>query len=300
MGLQKCALNLNRAGRELQPHGTPEFPCAGYSSVYTDRTEEVIPWHWHKEIEIVYLKSGNLKLQIPGKTFYLKEGECLAINSNILHFAAANHSCDLHSLVFHPMLVAGNEDSIFSNKYITPLMNCSSFDGCLLNQISTDNRCCPQEFNRAFEAFCLEIPGYEFIVRETLSHICLALHQNFEHEIDSGDAELDTDSMRIQQMLDYIHGHYHENLELSQIARAADIGERECLRCFKRVIQTSPMQYLLKYRTTQGASILLRNPGTSVSHIASMCGFNSPSNFSQMFKRYFNCTPREYRRNSGR
>ena len=26
MALQDCALNLNRAGRELQPHGTPDFP----------------------------------------------------------------------------------------------------------------------------------------------------------------------------------------------------------------------------------------------------------------------------------
>lgn len=30
MALQDCALNLNRTGRELQPHGTPDFPCAGY------------------------------------------------------------------------------------------------------------------------------------------------------------------------------------------------------------------------------------------------------------------------------
>ena len=35
MALQDCTLNLNRTGRELQPHGTPDFPCAGYSSVYT-------------------------------------------------------------------------------------------------------------------------------------------------------------------------------------------------------------------------------------------------------------------------
>lgn len=299
MGLQDCTLNLNRAGRELQPHGTPDFPCAGYSSTYTDSAGDVIPWHWHDDLELIYIESGYMKLQVPGKTFHLTQGEGAAINSNILHFAAAEPYCELHSLVFHPMLVTGSENSIFANKYITPLLNCNSFDGCLLNQISTDILCCPQEFDEAFKAFRLETPGYEFIVREKLSHICLALHQNYEHEIDLGDTESDPDSIRIQQMLDYIHSHYHENLELSRIAKAADIGERECLRCFKRVIQTSPMQYLLKYRTAQGASILLKNPNASVSHIASICGFNSPSNFSQMFKRYFNCTPREYRKNSG-
>lgn len=42
--------------------------------------------------------------------------------------------------------------------------------------------------------------------------------------------------------------------------------------------------------------MLLRSPHSSISSIAGMCGFNSPSNFSQMFARYFKCTPREYRK----
>ena len=53
MALQDCALNLNRAGRELQPHGMPDFPCAGYSSVYTDSAGDVVPWHWHEDLEVI-------------------------------------------------------------------------------------------------------------------------------------------------------------------------------------------------------------------------------------------------------
>ena len=83
MGLQKCALNLNRIGKELQPHGTAQFPCAGYAAVYTDKPEDVIPWHWHEELEIVYVETGSLKLQIPGKTFHLGQGEGFVINSCI-------------------------------------------------------------------------------------------------------------------------------------------------------------------------------------------------------------------------
>ena len=105
MGLQKCALNLNRIGKELQPHGTAQFPCAGYSAVYTDKPEDVIPWHWHEELEIVYVETGSLKLQIPGKTFHLGQGEGFVINSNLPHYAAAENFCDLHSLVFHPVLI---------------------------------------------------------------------------------------------------------------------------------------------------------------------------------------------------
>ena len=91
---------------------------------------------------------------------------------------------------------------------------------------------------------------------------------------------------------------YHCRVSLSDIAGTADIGERECLRCFQKTIQLSPIQYLIKYRIMQGAEMLLCEPESSISEIAISCGFDSPSNFARIFKRFYDCTPREYRKNS--
>ncbi|HBE79959.1 MAG TPA: hypothetical protein DDW65_19595 [Firmicutes bacterium] len=107
----------------------------------------------------------------------------------------------------------------------------------------------------------------------------------------------DIDSLRIKKMIDYIHDHYTERLELAPIAKTAGIGERECLRYFQRMIQISPLQYLIKYRVTKGASMLLDDKTCSVSDVSIRCGFDSPSNFIQTFKRFFKCSPREYRKN---
>ena len=41
--------------------------------------------------------------------------------------------------------------------------------------------------------------------------------------------------------------------------------------------------------------MLRANPGFSVSQIAAACGFDSPSNFSKMFRRFYGLSPREYR-----
>ena len=139
MALQDCALNLNRAGRELQPHGMPDFPCAGYSSVYTDSAGDVVPWHWHEDLEVIYVESGHLRLQVPGKTFHLKHGEGAVVNSNILHFAAAEPLCELHSLVFHPLLVTGGQDSVFFKRYVAPLLQCRIFDCCPLDPLAEDS-----------------------------------------------------------------------------------------------------------------------------------------------------------------
>ena len=46
---------------------------------------------------------------------------------------------------------------------------------------------------------------------------------------------------------------------------------------------------------TQGAELLLRHPERSVSELSLACGFGSPSNFAKQFRRFYRCTPREYR-----
>lgn len=293
MALQECGLNLNKVSKELQPHGSLEFPCAGYSSCHTDRQGDVIPWHWHEEIEIMYIENGQLKVKIPSNTFLLEKGNCMVINSNILHYAAAVTECKLHSLVFNQRLITGNEDSIFAKKYMQPLLTCNHFSHYFIK--SGKNEEVTAWFNRAFEALAQDYYGYEFTVRENLSRICLFLYGEFNLQTNMQNVRLNQDNLRVRKMLAYIHKNFADDISLSQISSAADISERESLRCFRKTIQLSPIQYLLKYRIMQGAEMLLRNPADSISEIATLCGFDSPSNFAKIFKRFYNCTPREYR-----
>ena len=50
MALSKCALNTNNKKKELQPHGSIEFPCAAYESSHTDSICDFISWHWQAEL----------------------------------------------------------------------------------------------------------------------------------------------------------------------------------------------------------------------------------------------------------
>jgi len=293
MGIQTCTLNLNHTRKELYPHGTAAFPCAAYWKEYFDTPEDIIRWHWHEALEILYIKSGNLELRIPSKTFHLTEGACMIINSNVLHYAIAEPRCELQSLVFHPTLITGTNDSVFSVKYLHPLLSLTSFDAFLFHRENEMKQI--ENFIIAFKALANDDTGFEFTVREYLTKICYFLYLQFEHEIKKKETLQNLDHLRIRQMLDYIHTHFSGSISLSDIAKASLISERECLRCFQRTIRLSPMQYLLKYRIMQGASTLVEQPTRSISDIASSCGFDSPSHFSKMFRRFYHCTPREYR-----
>ena len=292
MPLQECGLNLNRVSMELQPHGSTEFPCAGYSSSHTDRPEDAIPWHWHEEMELVYIARGGMNVKTPGKSFVLVQGELAAINSNTLHFAAAAPECVLHSLVFSPAFITGGGQSAIARKYIQPLIS-SAFSGYKLS--GEDARQAAGWFNAAFEALAQDSPGFEFIVRESLSHICLLLYERLAPKPSDSAGAAGRDGLRMRKMLDYIHGSYGGSVSVSEIAAAASISERECIRCFHKSLGVSPIQYLIKYRVMQGAKMLLEEPSSSISETAAYCGFDSPSNFSKMFKRFYGRTPREYR-----
>lgn len=294
MALQECGLHLNRQSKELVAHGSPEFPCAAYADPYTDAPEDAIPWHWHEEIEIIYIASGVMTVRIPSAEFSLSAGDLVVINGNVLHYAIAAPECTLRSLVFLPALICGDDTLVYSAKYMQPLLSCPAFTGYYIR--GAEHPEIGSWFQAAHAAIADEPFGYEFIVRENLARLLLYLHEQLQPQFEMSPSSMSQDNLRTRRMIAYMHAHYAENITLGDVARAADISERECLRCFQKTIQQSPIQYLLKYRIMQGAVMLADTPGISIQEIATRCGFDSQSNFAKMFKRFYNCTPREYRK----
>ncbi len=292
MPIDACLLNLDRGQRELSPHGTASFPCAAYAENYARGAD--FPWHWHGEIEVIYVAAGGMKVMVPGKSFGLKKGDSVFINSGILHYGRAEKRTEIKSLVFSPMLVSGSPDSAIDAKYVQPLIGCVSLDGLI----------CPAEESQkgigmhivsAFRALRDDVPGAELIVREHLSRIILIIYNKYYNEIAEHAGGHNVDSERVRKMIAYIERNFAGPLALSDIAAAAGVGERECLRCFKRTIQIPPLQYAMRCRLEQSAAMLGGDSSTEIADIALDCGFASPASFAQLFRRYYGCTPREYR-----
>lgn len=290
MGLQLCGLNRDHTQKELQPHGTIEFPCAAYASRHTDAPGDAIPWHWHEELELIFVADGTLKLQVPGREYLLHVGTLVMLNANVLH-SVIGHPCGtLHSLVFSPFLIAGGVETAFYKKYVGPLAACPAFT-VWQTQSAED----AERFLDAFSALETDAFAYEFTVRESLSRLFLRCYTQFLPQLSAPKAGKRADTARIERMLQYIQSSYAEPVTLTEIAKAADLSERECLRCFRRTIGDTPVQYLLKYRLMQSASMLRARPAAGIAEIASVCGFDDPSYFSKQFRRFYQCTPREYR-----
>ena len=116
MRLKECgirpALNLTPQRRELLPHGTLDFPCGRYAECYTPDPDHGLPWHWHDDLEIIYISSGEMTAEIPGHQYRLTAGDCIAFNSGILHSGSTTTLCEIRSMVFSPILVTGGKDTV--------------------------------------------------------------------------------------------------------------------------------------------------------------------------------------------
>lgn len=288
MALQQCGLNTNIKKKELQPHGTTSFPCAGYESTHSNSISDFITWHYHDEFEIIYIPEGTFELNVETQKYYIHEGEIAIINSNKLHSGIGYPYCKLQSLVFSPFLITGNINSSFAKKYINPLISCKSFS-CVVLQNQKKN------FTSAFNALRNDNYGYEFIVRENMSHILLELSKTFKCTIPKNHLNNDSSSIRVSSILNYIHNNYSHNISLEDLAKVSNISEREVLRSFKKMIGESPIQYLLKYRLILSASMLKEDINKSISSIAEDCGFESVAYFSKKFKEFYLTTPSKYR-----
>ena len=295
--LQLLDLSIGPDLHELTKHGTPVFPCAGYDEDPGKYLAGNIPWHWHEELEIVLATEGETCVLCGETEYRISAGDAIFVNSNVLHKlkrAVPGVPSRINSLVFQPELVSSFPQSIVQQRYIQPLMHSSALSEVLLSHDVPWQREAIADFERAFAAFIGDEYGFEILVQVELMRMLHAILLNQKDRLAENDLVQNKDSVRIKQMLGFIHARYAEPLTVSQIAGASAISESECYRCFRKVLDTSPIDYLLQYRIRAAAG-LLASTDRSVSDICFATGFNSPSYFAKVFRQELQCSPRKYR-----
>jgi AraC-like DNA-binding protein len=287
------SIPLNEHLEENIERGTAYFPCSAYNGDVHHFVTKSLPPHWHRELEIFILDEGAVRITTVNGDFELLPGDGYFVNSNILHGISAltEMPCRFHSIVFDPAIIAGAPGSAFDLLYIRPFIEHASPIWPIYQDHIDSSSDIFSSFENAYQACAKEQEGYEFIVRESLSHIILSLKskQNQSQTPHTSQQEL-----RIKDMLTWIDLHYADSVTVTQLADSAGISVRECQRSFSTTLHTTPMNYLMNYRIATAAE-LLRTTNLPITEIALRCGFESPSYFTKQFKSVIGKSPRQYR-----
>lgn len=102
-----------------------------------------------------------------------------------------------------------------------------------------------------------------------------------------------TNLSKIEKALKQIHGNYQNPVAVEKLANLVNMSPSAFHRAFKDVTSSSPIQYLKKIRLNKARSLLVEN-GIRVNEAATEVGYESATQFSREFKRYFGHTPVDF------
>ncbi|AHG40429.1 AraC family transcriptional regulator [Pseudomonas syringae CC1557] len=97
---------------------------------------------------------------------------------------------------------------------------------------------------------------------------------------------------RIASAVTYLHEHYDHALNVDTLARCANMSTSTFHEHFKRSTLLSPVQYLKRLRLLKAQQLLVAE-GLGVAQVALKVGYQSASQFSREYKRYFERSPGE-------
>lgn len=277
-------------------HGTPDFPCE-YHYVDTTHPRYEMPFHWHKEWEIIHVIEGTFFAHVEDTAYTATKGDTLLIRGGQLH-GGTPKNCIYECILFDLHGLFKNFDPV--KKYLRPI-----YHQRILPQIFYESGKYPQISATIFSLSgtyqtlsvkeCLQNPS-ELIVFGCICELFSAILQNNLYisnsdSQDNGNHKIDL----LKNVLEYIEQHYSSAISLDDLAAVAGMNPKYFCRFFRSITHQSPIEYVNRYRIEKAAG-MLHGTRLPITDICMECGFNDGSNFIKVFRKYKGMTPGQYRK----
>lgn len=100
---------------------------------------------------------------------------------------------------------------------------------------------------------------------------------------------------QLNQILEYIDEHLSETILLEDIGKHMNMSLYHIQKLFKQYKKCTVRQYIIGVRIKQSSQMLLETDHT-ILEIANECGYENPSKFASLFKKYHEISPLHYRK----
>lgn len=279
--------------RERVSHGDEKYPFAFYLEDIWQFDFHCIDWHWHPELEFVYIEKGCATIFAGNHRYTLTAGNSIFINTQVIHRFESTESALIPNIVFSPLLLAPKESLIYQ-KYIQPILS-SSID-CQI--FAPDIRWQKEISDILNSVFLLQVEGNpcELQTVQLLLRLWQIMYENMKTFSAEQSNKTDIqDQARLQIMLQYIHENYRKNITLENLTQVISLSKSSILNIFNNYVHMSPIDYVIHYKLKQAAQLLDTTENT-ISSIAQNTGFDNTGYFCRKFKDVFELTPSQYRK----
>jgi AraC-like DNA-binding protein len=259
---------------------------------YADPCRDKLPlWHFHPELELVYVNGGTGKRHIGNQVSYYQNGDLIFIGSNLPHFGFTDRLTGNRSETIVQMKAdfLGPEFlDVPEMASIKKLFERSKVGVTFHGQ--TKRRVGAMIENLSDKS------SFERIL--TLLNILQQLSESSEYKLLHADGvglEIEPqDSQRMNIIYAFVRENYKNPIPLSVIADKISMTEPAFCRYFKKITGKTFTQFVNECRMVQAIK-LLSEQSISITQVCFESGFNNFSHFNSQFKKFTGKNPSEYR-----
>jgi AraC-like DNA-binding protein len=258
---------------------------------YKEQCNDGAAWHFHPEVELVYVDQGSGKRHIGNHLSYYHDGDLIFIGANVPHY--------------------GFTDRLTGNKSEVVIQLKEDFLG-------TDYLNAP-EFRQINDLFKRGKQGITFygetknsvgLKMEAIAHmsplkkltalieILQELAQSKEYNLLNIEkviiASNPQDNSRLEVLYDFVKREYKRTIALEEMAQLSSMTVPAFSRYFKKKTGKTFTKFVNEHRLVHASKLLAEQP-ISITDVCFESGFNNFSHFNKLFKEFAGKSPSKYR-----
>ena len=262
--------------------------ATGGKDVVTTTSDWLCPWHYHDELELILIYSGEFFITFENEELVAKAGDTVFVNTGVPHRTRGNDKP--HS----SCLIQFRESDYVSGELPGIIRYSRRMHGIENTPVSIIHS---DELLSAITEIIEEAkgakPAFDFFVKGSIYKI-LGILYRLEILQDADKMLAERNVQKVLPVLSYVNENYQEDIKLSDVASMLSFDESYFCRLFKNATGATFTEYLNFVRICN-AEKLLKKTQKSILEISEAVGFSSVSYFNRIFKKYRHISPRAYR-----
>jgi len=284
---------------KAQFHKVPVGLQTSFSSRHDQKSYFDPTWHYHPELELVYIIKGEGVRLIGDNISNFSPGEIVLVGANLPHvwrcneeYFQNNPNLQVEAIVlqFMPDCLGRNLLNL-PEASLLPILFEKAKSGLLIDgKAKTRLEFLLQKVVSAtdLDRVILLLSILKIISESDDIHLISSEYHAFKQSNES-------DVQRINKVYNYTMANYRKEITLQEIASVSNLSVTSFCRYFKLITKKSYYDFLIEIRISQSCRMLIEEKlPTGV--ICFESGFNNISNFYRHFKKITRLTPLEYKR----
>ena len=250
--------------------------------------ERYVP-HYHEDcLELMFLLKGTALVKASYDRFDMEAGDFVLINNGDVHYIRGSADNIIISIYLDLNMLKQDYEHLEYLYFICESFNANSMQEAYL-----------QEIRRIIVAIVTEAADRnrdtDKITAEVRKLIDILIYKFDLVHYHNGRDISETQLERYHRIVMEVEQHYSEKLELEDIAQKEFIGRNYISQFWKNMTNMNFTEYLNSRRSEMAERMLLATD-KSINEISLVCGFSDPKYIYKNFRKWYEKTPSEYKK----